>query len=91
MLGEILQEFPVMISILTKQRTAPPLLEAPTHLRCIADLEEPSPSIEDYCESACCRRSLGIRLDIPMGASAILDQVVRINPAYCYVPGSSIK
>ena len=42
---------------LDEQRTASPILESPTHLRCIANLEEPSPSIEDYYQSACCRRS----------------------------------
>lgn len=46
------------------------------YLCCIANLEEPSASIEDCCLSAFldkCKAQLGI----PMGASAILNQVNR--------------
>ena len=47
------------------------------YLRCIANLEEPGPSIEDCYESALLCE-FEARLSIPMGASAILDQANRI-------------
>ena len=68
---------------------APPLLEAPAHLRCIANLEEPSPSIEDYNRSACCRRSRYTDKTYQWVPLPSLDQVTRVNLACCCMPGSS--
>lgn len=76
---------------LCKYHSAQRLVRFPAHLRCIANLKEPSPSIKDCCWSAFCKASSEAQLCIPMGASAILDQLSRINLAYCYLPGSSTK